>query len=234
MRVPRSSALALILANLVPLAGVVWLDWRVFDVLLLYWAENVVIGAVNVLRMLSCRPRLGIIELAEDRSGLQFTDTQRATVSRFTAGFRYFLIPFFVIHYGMFCFGHYSAVISLFGDEFRIAGGSQSLFGVSLVEAWQSPLWIAVAAIAISHLLSFFTNFVGRGEYQRTNLMQLMRRPYGRIIVLHVSVIAGGFLVTVLGDPTWMLLVLIIMKSAIDLRMHERERTLFAEATVPN
>lgn len=194
-------AVALILANLLPLAGVVWLDWRVFDVLMLYWAENVVIGVVNVMRMAVC--------VSSEKS-------------------RYTVIPFFVLHYGMFCFGHYSAVVSLFGHELGNAADGNPFLSMSFREAWHSPLWMGVAAITASHLLSFFLNFIGRGEYQRTNLKQLMRRPYGRIIVLHVSVIAGGFLVTTLGDPLWMLLVLIVIKSAFDLRMHEKERLIFA------
>lgn len=84
-----------------------------------------------------------------------------------------------------------------------------------------------MAAIAVSHLVSFFLNFIGRGEYQRTNFGQLMRRPYGRMMALHISVIAGGFLVVLMGDPVRMLLVLIVVKIVIDLRMHERERNLF-------
>lgn len=199
MKAPRPSAVALILANMVPLAGVLWLDWRVFDILILYWAENVVIGVVNILRML----------MVADSS-------------------RFFLAPFFALHYGMFCFGHYSAVVGLFGSEFQ--EGDSRMFGVSLHDAWQSPLWIGVAAIAISHLVSFYFNFVGAGEYRRTSPRQLMQRPYGRIIVLHVAVIAGGFLVTMLGDPAWMLLVLIIVKTVIDLRMHERERDVLGPA----
>ena len=224
MNLARPSAVILVLANLVPLAGVILLDWRVFDVLMLYWAENVVIGVINVLRMIAARPNLGILDMAEDRSGLQFSDTQRAQVRQFTAGFRFFLIPFFIVHYGMFCWGHYTAVVSFFGDT----EGRGVALGVPLGDVWQSPLWMGVIAIAISHLLSFRFNFIGRGEYRRTSLMQLMQRPYGRIIVLHVAVIAGGFLVTFLGDATWMLLVLVAMKTAIDLRMHERERVVFA------
>lgn len=180
------SPLVLILANAVPLAGVVWLDWAVFDIMILYWAENVVIGGVNVLRML----------------------TSRAPANAF--GMRAMMISFFAVHYGMFCFGHYSAVVSLFGDG----------------EEWRPVLWIGVAAIAISHLVSFAINFVGRGEYRHAQLTQLMARPYGRIIVLHVSVILGAFVVTALDNPFWMLPVLVVIKTAIDLRMHKAERRI--------
>ena len=37
------SAWVLIAANLIPVGGVLLLGWGVFDVLLLYWTENVVI-----------------------------------------------------------------------------------------------------------------------------------------------------------------------------------------------
>lgn len=55
-RWPISSAV-LILANAAPVIGVFADHWTVFAVVLLYWCENVVVGAFNVLRMLSARPQ---------------------------------------------------------------------------------------------------------------------------------------------------------------------------------
>lgn len=225
MMLARPSAIALVLANLVPLAGVYWLDWRVFDVLMLYWAENVVIGAVNVLRMLACRTDARIDRTVPAGSTAKLAPVPRAAIRGVSAGFRFFLIPFFIVHYGMFCFGHYIAVVSLFGSE--QGGPLDRIFDTPISELWQSPFWAGVVAIAISHLLSFYFNFLGNGEYRHTSQRELMRRPYGRIVVLHVSVIAGGLLVSVLGDPRWMLVVLIGIKTAIDLHMHEKERMMF-------
>ena len=176
----RPSYIVLVLANLFPLAGVFLLDWQVIDILLLYWAENVVIGIVNVLRM-----------------------AVRRTAKRL------FLIPFFCVHYGMFCFGHLSAVIALFGDEEGIAANWQALF--------------------VSHLFSFFSNFIGRGEYGRTDIQALMQRPYGRIIALHVAIIIGAALVDWLGSPVMMLVVLVVAKIAMDLRLHVSERRKFSD-----
>jgi len=51
----RPSTRVLILANLVPVAGVLLLQWDVLTILLLYWAENVIIGVINVFRMI-CAP----------------------------------------------------------------------------------------------------------------------------------------------------------------------------------
>jgi hypothetical protein len=41
--------LALLAANAIPLFGVVFLGWDAFHIVLLYWAENIVIG-FNALR----------------------------------------------------------------------------------------------------------------------------------------------------------------------------------------
>ena len=45
------STLALIAANLVPLAGTVFLGWRLSDVMVLYWAESAIVGFYNVCKM---------------------------------------------------------------------------------------------------------------------------------------------------------------------------------------
>lgn len=224
----RPSAIVLTLANLVPLAGVLWLDWQVFDVLLLYWAENAIIGVINVLRMLKCDSGLGFDRFVAAASNL--TAEQRDAYSRLTGAARWFLIPFFILHYGMFCFGHLVAVVGLFGPG-SVRDASELFFGTPAGVALWSPLWIGIAAITVSHLYSFRVNFVGGGEYQRTNLVYLMMRPYGRIVVLHLAVIAGGFLVTLLDSPVWMLVVLITLKISIDLRQHGAERRIFGADT---
>ena len=48
----RSSALALTIANLVPLFGVLALGWRGGALIVFYWAETLVIGFFAVLKML--------------------------------------------------------------------------------------------------------------------------------------------------------------------------------------
>ena len=48
------------------------------------------------------------------------------------------------------------------------------------------------------------------------------------MIALHVAVVAGGFLVTLLDTPVAALLVLIAFKTTMDVQMHERERRIFA------
>ena len=190
----QPSSLVLILANLVPLVGVLVLQWDVLTILLLYWTESVIVGVINVLRMVTCQGA---------SSGQS----------------RYFLIPFFTVHYGAFCYGHLIAVLGFFSDSALDAGVT-----AALEELWQPSYWVVVAAISGSHLFSFFTNFIGRGERKQATPPMLVQRPYGRIVVMHVAIVVGAGLVDWFGSPMPLLLVLIAAKTVLDLKLHEKER----------
>lgn len=195
----RASAVVLIVANLVPLIGVLWLDWQVLDVVLLYWVENVIIGAINVLRMLVCPSKRN-----------------------------FFLIPFFAFHYGFFCYGHLLAIMTLFGGPEEILAMWHKYFAMSFDEALRSPVWIGIAAISASHLFSFFVNFIGTGEYRRTTAEKLMQRPYGRILILQIAILLGAIIIQWLGLPLGMLIALVGVKIFMDLKLHLAERDTFA------
>ena len=57
---PFLSAIFLVAANLVPVVGVLLFDWNVADLMVLFWAENVVIGVYALLKMAAIS-RLGVI-----------------------------------------------------------------------------------------------------------------------------------------------------------------------------
>jgi hypothetical protein len=46
------STLVLIIANLIPVAGMALLNWNLSDVMVLYWAESAVIGFINLCKMI--------------------------------------------------------------------------------------------------------------------------------------------------------------------------------------
>ena len=123
------SSWTLIAVNLgLILAVVVW-KWSIFDIVFLYWVENLIVGAINVLKMLFCSPNLASItngasseEIAAltEQAGIskQLTNTfTKWAPIRASWGAKLFLIPFFIVHYGMFCYGHGVFVFSLFSDN---------------------------------------------------------------------------------------------------------------------
>jgi hypothetical protein len=226
----KPSSIVLVIANLLPLAGVLWFRWEVVDILLLYWTESVIIGVINVLRMIASQsgniisglipaagrvPPVGreLLATAMEQVDLQISMTAIKT----------FMIAFFIVHYSMFCYGHLSAVVGLFSSQ-----GLSGSVGNSIPALANTSFWISVIAIAVSHLFSYFKNFLGKGEFKRVSLVTLMHRPYGRIMVMHVSIIFGAGGAMLLGNPLPILLVLIIAKTLLDFRMHNKERQSFA------
>ena len=228
----RSSAITLLVANAVPLLGVVLLGWDAFSVVALYWFENVIIGAVNVLKMITCAPDPDEIDwskLGSARQAAAMKETlAKSGQSVDTAllvhhGTKLFLVPFFIFHYGMFCFVHGMFVFVIFGRK-DMAGGDpfHAVSNFVHVARDEHLTWAAIA-LAVSHLWSFAVNYIGHGEYRRTVVPILMMQPYARVIVLHVAIIFGGFVVMAIGSPMGLLVLLVIGKTVLDLKFHLRE-----------
>ena len=221
----RPSAYALIFANLLPAAGVMLFDWNVVSILLLYWAESVVIGIMNVLRLVCCQTD-DILQGFPLPAGRLLPDKVSAAMSNsipkdYGRGVKIFMVPFFMVHYGGFCFGHLSLLLAFSSGGFAPFGAASTL------DPWEPSFLIAVAAIFLSHLLSFFTNYIGNDEYKRASLFVLMFRPYGRIITMQIAILFGAAFVMFFGSPLPMLLVLIAVKIVMDLRLHGKERVKF-------
>jgi hypothetical protein len=227
----KLSAPALLAANLVPLAGVIFLQWSVSSVIILYWFENVVLGVINVIRMIACSPAEGSIAVAvgagEQQTAVLEAAFANVTPRAFAHAIKLFLIPFFMLHYFMFCAGHGVFVFSLFPDESGYFAATEGLGLFSslgrAVEIFSTPLALAAVALALSHGISFLVNFVGGREYQRLDLRQLMMLPYSRIVVLHLTIIFGGFVTMALGEPVWVVVILVLIKTGVDLKMHLKE-----------
>jgi hypothetical protein len=186
----RKSLAALVIANMIPLVGVLALDWDLYGVMVLYWAENSILGLFNVLKML----RIG---------------GQKAVP----------LTAFFCVHYGFFMFVHFVFVKRMFGPD------TWGLFPSldDIVEAL-APVASGLLSTLVSHAISYRVNFLGRREYERTDLDAQMTAPYQRMALLHVTLIAGGWIIMSQGQPIGALVVFVLLKTAVDAWAHLRER----------
>jgi hypothetical protein len=213
---PRSrwTLTLLVAVNLLPLAGVLFFGWDVGALVVLYWSENLILGFYNLLKMASAR-------------GLEAV----------------FPSIFFTIHYGGFCAVHGLFIVSLllgqeprFGDDppwpLFLVFVQLLLDVVEQVLATAPREWIiAFCGLFISHGYSFVSNFLLAGERDTATIRELMAAPYRRIVALHVAIIAGGFAVMALGQPLLLLLVLVLLKTALDMHLHTREHARAASAT---
>lgn len=197
----RWSVWLLVTANLVPVYGVLVLDWKILPVLLVFWLENVVVGVFNVLRLLSVKP----------------------------FGNSLFTALFFTVHYGMFTLGHGALLLQFFGPE---SDGRVGLFNFELLKATvtEHHLTWAVVAITLSHGYSHLVNYLGQKEYLKYTAAQLMARPYGRVVVMHVALLVGGFVVQALGSAVYALLIFIAMKIVFDVNAHRKEHQSLEES----
>lgn len=194
----RLSATALVLANLVPLAGALFLGWSVGELMLLFWAENVILGAYNVLRLIAARPW-----------------DPAAWASKL------FLVPFFAVHYGGFCLGHGAFIVTLF----LAREGLGELGSLGELRAHLAHLVWPLAGLTLSHGVSFVGNYLRRGEYLLADPNKLMFQPYARIMLLHVVLLLGGILLLFLGAPVVLLALLVVLKIVLDLRAHLAEHS---------
>lgn len=209
------SLAALVVVNLVPLAGVLLWGWDVGALVVLYWSENLILGTYTIVKMLAASPLGGL-----------------------------FSALFFLIHYGGFCAVHGVFVLALTMDVEPnfIEGDPWPLFLVfvqlllSVVQQVLSlapPEWLfAFAALAVSHGISLVGNYFLGGEYRNQTVKSLMSAPYKRIVVLHVAILLGGFGVMALGSPLPLVVLLVGLKIGLDLVLHLREHRSIAPDSV--
>lgn len=198
----------LVLANLAPLAGVLFFGWDARALLLLYWLENLVIGGWTLVRM---------VHLGGPR-GLP-------------------MAAFFCFHYSFFCAGHGLFLLTLTGagDEsahfdndagfpllvpfYMLRGGIEYIRHTT-----PELLGVPLLALIVSHGIStVYHHFHGKEDRGRAP-SELMFDPYKRIFALHVTIILSAIVLFKIGADQALpaLLLLITIKIVLDVHQHRR------------
>ena len=214
------SEFMLVAANAVPIVGVFLWGWSAFDTMVLYWLENVVIGIINILKILTLP-----VSFTAAPSAIP-VKAKWSILGMFSVG-RLFLASFFCLHYGMFMMVHGVLVFALFGkksDPF-MGGGFLPFKTISTLvqQAWsiEGLAW-PIVGLVLSHAVSYVMNFWIKGERRTLTSQVLMNAPYSRMVVLHLTIIFGGWLVMLTGQPVWGLVLLMVIKTGLDLILHRR------------
>ena len=205
----RWSAPLLVLANAFPLFGVFWLGWDTFEVMFLFWFENLVFGACSLLR---------IAAACGDRNPVYHWTKPVAMLG--------FAFPF-----GIFLIAHGQMTLTLLGEEklgWRPGEWGPDFFGppfYALRQLWPELGYSCVAVMA-SHGASFLLNDLMGGGFQRTRVEEAMRLPYDRMVVPHLVMVFGVLAIEVAGSAAGLLALLVVVKTAADLRAHLRQHRL--------
>ncbi len=208
---------ALIVANAIPLFGVLFLGWNVWTILTIYWLENGVVGFFNVLKMAHAE---GPLPAGSGRG----RDRQRPADRRLRQ-----VGPDPVLHRPL------RALLArprhLHPDPADVRGvrrwrvrfdGTPSDGGAGIASD-PGAVALVLLGLFISHGISYRLNYIGRGEYLRTSVIKQMAAPYGRLVILHVTIILGGMAIALTGAPAAAVFVLVLLKTALDLGFHLAE-----------
>ena len=243
-----SAVVALVVANAIPLVGVLFLGWNVWTILIVYWLENGIVGGYNVLKMRKAEgPSTGSLGQAT-MNGRPIDPNAKGA-----------LIPFFLMHYGIFWVVHGIFVLTFplfagIGEMAMPTDGMDPTFPTGPFQP-DSPfgpgglpderpadmttgfspgtVLLAVVALVISHGVSYWANFLGKGEYRRVSAAGQMFAPYGRLAVLHITIIFGGMAISFLGAPVAAIGILVGLKTLLDLGLHLAEHRKVAAPPSP-
>ena len=201
-----------IVGNAIPLVGVVTYGIDLHALLVVYWIEAGVIGAVTTAKIRHATgtdhpERLPNWEYSPFGSGE--SRTIRSLVGRSNATIRNEFLATYVgtwLILGLF-------VLALPGEYATLDSGS--------------PGVVVGAAVSISayHVLSYRVNYLGDEEYERKGPVTLLVEPFPRVFVLLITFVCSGIAITLVGSPVGLLVVLVAAKTYYDIRAHHREHS---------
>jgi hypothetical protein len=214
MQLWPSSAFALIAGNAVPALGVLFFDWPLFPIVLVYWCEMVVIFVITLLRMAFGPGALVVKALL-----LPFLPLVVMP--------QLFAVLFFGLTWFLFA-GNKAAGEAFFSIVFAASDAKDLLswdeIGRVLQREIDMGMRFAIAAIAASHVYSFVVNYLLRGERNRVTFLALWIWPFARAWLSMLAVMAGILAVAWGGvQPPALLVLVICAKTALDLYGHLRE-----------
>ena len=189
-RVSWPAMTIIIIGNLIPIFGVRFLGWDAAQILILYWAENLTIGLLTIPRILGARG------------------------DETTGGDRLGLAAFFMVHYGFFWLIHGVFAWSLAGD---LAEQTRTSTGVWAGTFGTSEFRWALLGLVFMQAVAFVREWRLSGRWRTAMPRTEMFRPYGRLIVLHLTVLVGAWSLLELGAPASTVLLLCVGKMLMEL-----------------
>ena len=193
---------AALIANALPLVGVLFFHWSLVAILLAYWLENVVIGVFQLLKI-----RRATINYPVNEKNKLVIGPLRGVSPRE----RIFYSIFFCVHYGLFLFGHL-VFLRFFGEIL----GEVVTFSLALL--------LTVLPFIVIHRKSYLESYIGEKEYERIPLTKLFIGPYRRIFVMHTTIIFGSipllFFARVFPQVG---VIVVILKIVLDVVLKEKE-----------
>jgi len=181
-------------------------------------------------------PIVGVVFFGWDLLSIMFLYWMQTAVVTFYSllkvvkvGGLFQLLPMTVnlVFLGIFMRFHLIFILWLFGPSHRNHLPPEIVTPL-LLKTWPSAL-----ALFVSHGVSFVVNFLGNREHERTTVAAEQGAPWNRVVMMHMTIIFGGWVVMLAHQPVGGLVVLGLLKIVADLHGHLRQRRGPAPAPTP-
>jgi hypothetical protein len=209
-----------LIANLVPLIGVLAWGWDAFLLLTLYWMETVIVAVRTILQ---------VAVSGDDGFRRAFPANGNATApQQRRAGplSRIGIALFFTVHAGIFIGIHFGFLWALFSGNWPArSGGVLEFFRIAIVE---EGLWVPLLIMALAQAMPLMEGpalaLLARWRGRPTRPIaaplshgEIVTGLYARIVVMQLTIIAGAWLAIMLGS-IGPLILLILAKIFIEVR----------------
>ena len=167
----KYSAIFLVLANLYPIYGVVFLGWNAKFILYTYWCENLIIGLFTVLKML--KTKIYLDNTQSNNPGLNGNDISRSNSLKIFS---------FIVRYYFLSYLYYSFINAII-----------------LSKDLSHKIIVPVCFIFLSHAFSYVFNFIIGEEYKKLSLDEEIKMPIRRLVIVHLTVTLGSLVIKGVG-----------------------------------
>lgn len=222
------SVIAMVLANMTPIIGILFLHWDTLVVISLYWSETLIVGFYAILKFV-------------------FAPAQRVKFGK-----KLIVIPLFSWFFGWFISGYGIAIVFFFvifpnlnkpesewsvsmpeGDFFNaLWPGPLALFQLGIEAArvlyYVVPIGVGIPLffLMMSHGVSFVNDYLVKGNRHHVNFGQLLGYPFARVFILHIALMVGGFLIFLFSPNMVIVICLVIVKCWMEVTLYQRQQSV--------
>lgn len=191
MRNITLSGFVLILANIVPIIGVLFFNWAPMDVIFIYWLETLFIGFFNIIKMIFAPEKYFF--------------------------YKFIFIPLFILIFG--AFQAFQGVFILKVIPHLIQQFTGEYIEIAILGYADYLFWPSLALL-VSHLFSLIWNFFLMKEYKTADMSILMVQPIPRVFFQQCIAVFGCFALLITNSPLVLMILVILAKIYIDLKAH--------------
>jgi len=189
------SVLSIIVVNIFPILGVIYLNWDAVTIIKLYIIETAIIGFFNFKKIKKAKGKLKDINNTSNLAGKSPK----------------YIARFFFIHYNGFILIQSIFVAVLFSNIGNDATESKGIFDLDFLSS--------VILFIISEAYSYYKNYIQNKKYLTASPDVLMLLPYKRIVVQQLTILIGGSILIAYQIPL-MLVILVVLKTFFDIMTH--------------